>query len=415
MVSDDFKALTTDALRQLADLVGVEVVGGRDGIDAQFEVGIGGELIGDVQTEITDQRVLVAALQRFEQSTGADDDLTIQTEQEVDDALFLWLEDARTGDTRANASGFDLLNGGTQAIEFEVIQGDSGRFEFERGFKLFGSTDKQVQTWIASGGVCRRQTPTQITIHLQKCIFERGGWIIGNNRLRLGLLLNQVINSFLAQAVEQRTRDKGIAGYVGGEVVKLIGGIAQAAQLLVEILGGDAAAVGAGERLVGLDMRGDVGMFSKLPCQLKRLTVSGDDGHVNGLFVDRRAGVDEGLGSFIDIDIMITPDPIAGADAGEVDLTVAETQFKALASGFNLVDVAAFFFGFGAAPISGIKDDAIAGFEGCYVLNIGRLDNDVIFVDFRHTATEDTPMTRGSSRYDGLMVGAGDEVWAETA
>ena len=132
MISNDFKALTANFMSERRNLIRVQVVRRRDPVDAKFEIGIGAYLIGDVEAEISDQWVLMAALQRFQQPAGANQNRAVQPQQKIDDPLFLGFEDTRTGNPRTDPSFFNFLNRRAQPVQIQIIQRDAGRFDLQR-------------------------------------------------------------------------------------------------------------------------------------------------------------------------------------------------------------------------------------------------------------------------------------------
>ena len=92
-----------------ADLVGVQVVRRRDRVDAELEIGIGGKLIGNVQAEIADQRMLVTSLAALRAARRNGRRIAqSRRSRKLTIALFLRFEHARAGDARRDARRSDL-------------------------------------------------------------------------------------------------------------------------------------------------------------------------------------------------------------------------------------------------------------------------------------------------------------------
>ena len=82
--------------------------------------------------------------------------------------------------------------------------------------------------------------------------------------------------------------------------------------------------------------------------------------HLHGLFVNGRGGLCEGLGDAIEIVIVTTPHPIAGPNACTIDGPIRKTQPQLpIMQGGNAVNTPAFFGFLRAAPVGGIKHNAI--------------------------------------------------------
>ena len=56
LVGDHFEPSGADRARQLGHLRGVEIVGGREALQAQLQKGVGREHVGGVEAEVADQR-----------------------------------------------------------------------------------------------------------------------------------------------------------------------------------------------------------------------------------------------------------------------------------------------------------------------------------------------------------------------
>ena len=97
MIRGHLQQTAADLLRERGNLPRVEVMGGGHTRQSHIQEGICCKLVGDIQAEVPNERVRVASLQRADQTTRAHQNVTIQAQQEVHNALLLWLEDARRG------------------------------------------------------------------------------------------------------------------------------------------------------------------------------------------------------------------------------------------------------------------------------------------------------------------------------
>ena len=134
-----------DFARELGDLGGVQVVGGRQCGQAEGEEFGGGECIGGVEAEIADQLARFAMAQGFEQAGGAHQDRAIAAQQEIDDLLFARLQDARAGDARRDARLPHALDRRAQSVEIEIVERDGRGRKLERGVELFRRAHQEVQ------------------------------------------------------------------------------------------------------------------------------------------------------------------------------------------------------------------------------------------------------------------------------
>ena len=91
-------------------------------------------------------------------------------------------------------------------------------------------------------------------------------------------------------------------------------------------------------------------------------------------------------------------------------------QFQpAAAAGDDVVDAAAFFGHFGAAPVGGIEDETVAGLEGGDAAAGQWFDDDAIGQHAADAGDVEAAMVGGAATDDGLVVGAGDEVGSQPA
>lgn len=151
LVGDGLDLLRADVAGEGGDLGGVEVVGGGEAGEAHFEVGLGGEGVGGIEAEVTDEGA-AGAFKLMEDAGGADEDGAIETDEELGDAGFAGLEDSGAGDADGAAFGFGAFDGGAEAVEIEVVEGDAGDVEFEGGVELVRGANKEVEGW-GGGGV----------------------------------------------------------------------------------------------------------------------------------------------------------------------------------------------------------------------------------------------------------------------
>jgi len=168
-------------------------------------------------------------------------------------------------------------------------------------------------------------------------------------------------DGFAAEAVELADRENDFALEIIVQFAEAKRGAAEATELVAQALGGERLIFGGGERKGG-------GGLSDVA-----VGVAGDEG-------ERRAGVAvelerdgageadffafEGSAEFaVEGGIVGFPDELAGADAGPIDVAVAEAQegvAGTVAGQFDLVDAAALF---ALGGVAGIEDDAVAGLQ----------------------------------------------------
>jgi len=152
------------------------------------------------------------------------------------------------------------------------------------------------------------------------------------------------------------------------------------------------------------------------PFEREGLAGDGADSDIDGAAVERMCGVGEDAGGAVEIGIARAPEEVAGADAGEVDVAVAELDSEEIfAERGDGIDAAAFLFFLGAAPGGGIEDDAVAGLEGGDGMIFVDFDEDAIGLEGGDGAEEDTAVAGGAGLDDLLVVGAAQEEGGEAA
>jgi hypothetical protein len=78
-------------------------------------------------------------------NSGAHQDRAAEAQQEIDDALLVWLEYARAGDAYIDPCRLHPFHRRAQPVEFQIIKRDAGRAHGERGVKLLGRADEEVE------------------------------------------------------------------------------------------------------------------------------------------------------------------------------------------------------------------------------------------------------------------------------
>ena len=132
------------------------------------------------------------------------------------------------------------------------------------------------------------------------------------------------------------------------------------------------------------------------------------------LFVDGCFGLRKGARRLIQIGVMRTPDPVAGPDATKTKRAVAKAQFQlTITLRRNLIDAAAFFRFFWAAPIGGIKHNAITGFQRRHRRGRFGRDDHAVGQDARDLAHQYTAVAGITTADNGLVVRAADKKGAQ--
>ncbi len=151
LVGDQFQAGRSQAMGEVQHLGGVQVVGGSDAMEAEIEVGLGGDGIGDVQAEVAGEDTEGMGAQGLKHSSGADEQGAVEAQQELKNTLFTRLQHTRGGYPDSDAAGADTLHGRLKAVEVKVIQGDAGGLQGEGGIQLRRGAHQQVEMQ-SSGG-----------------------------------------------------------------------------------------------------------------------------------------------------------------------------------------------------------------------------------------------------------------------
>ena len=157
LVGDDLDAGSAQGVGKSRDLGGVEVVGGGDALEAEIEESAGAEEVGGVEAEVAGEGLGGAGTNGVEEAGGADEDGAIEAKEEVGDLLLAGLEDAGAGDAGLEAGVADTVEGGLEAVEVEVVEGDGGGAESDGGVELAGGADEEVE-----GGAGLEACPTRV-------------------------------------------------------------------------------------------------------------------------------------------------------------------------------------------------------------------------------------------------------------
>ena len=128
------------------------------------------------------------------------------------------------------------------------------------------------------------------------------------------------------------------------------------------------------------------------------------------LFMNGCLGLGKGPRRFIQIGVMRTPDTVAGPNAAKTKRAVAKAQFQlTIALRRNLIDAAAFFRLFWAAPIGGIEHKPITGFQWRHRRGRFGCDDHAIGQDARDLAHQYTAVARIAAADHRLVVRAADK------